>query len=135
MPAKDYFHDAVVNSLEKDGWEITNEQFPVRVAERRLWIDIRAAKINAQTIILVEVKTFYAGQSMIEALANALGQYMLYLAAFKYLREDVNLILAIPVSAYDGIFSEPIGETVRTTYNIKLAVFDPETEEIVKWIT
>ncbi|MBA3869637.1 MAG: fatty-acid synthase [Anaerolineae bacterium] len=134
MPAKDYYHDSVVNGLIKDGWTITNEQFPIRVAERRFWIDIRATKSNGETIILVEVKRFYPGQSMVEALENALGQYMLYVAALKYVEENAQLILAIPLLAYNGIFSEPIGEVIRQTFNLKLAVFDPETEEIIQWI-
>jgi Holliday junction resolvase-like predicted endonuclease len=86
MPAKDYYHDAVVEGLIKDGWTITSEQFPVRVGERRLWIDIRATQSNGDSIILVEVKSFNPRQSMIEALTNALGQYMLYTAALKYAR-------------------------------------------------
>ena len=135
MPAKDYFHDAVVHALIKDGWTITHEQFPVRVAERRLWIDIRATKINSDSIILVEVKSFNPGQSMVEALANALGQYMLYIAALKYLQDEGSiLVLAIPSPAYNGIFSEAIGESVQNTFDLKLVVYDPNTEEIVKWI-
>ena len=135
MPAKDNYHDSVVHALIKDGWTITNEQFPVRIAERRLWIDIRAIKNNGDSIILVEVKSFNPGQSMVEALANALGQYMLYIAALKYLQDDTAiLVLAIPAVAYDGIFSEAIGETVQSTFDLKLVVYDPDTEEIVKWI-
>ena len=135
MPAKDYFHDAVVHALIKDGWTITHEQFPVRVAERRLWIDIRATKINSDSIILVEVKSFNPGQSAVEALANALGQYMLYVAALKYLQDEGGiLVLAIPLSAYNGIFSEAIGESVQNTFNLKLVVYDADTEEVVKWI-
>ena len=72
---------------------------------------------------------------MVEALANALGQYMLYIAALKYLQDDGGvLVLVIPLSAYNGIFSEAIGETVRDTFNLKLVVYDPDAEEIVKWI-
>jgi hypothetical protein len=135
MPAKDNYHDAVVNALIKDGWIITNEQFPVRIAERRLWIDIRATKTSVDPIILVEVKSFNPGQSMVEALANALGQYMLYIAALKYVQDDdAVLVLAIPLMAYNGIFSEAIGESVRNTFDLKLVVYDPDTEEIVKWI-
>ncbi len=135
MPAKDNYHDSVVHALIKDGWTITNEQFPVRVAERRLWIDLRATKHNGESIILVEVKSFNPGQSMVEALANALGQYMLYIAALKYLQDDAAiLVLAIPSAAYDGIFSEALGETVQNTFDLKLVVYDPDAEEIVKWI-
>lgn len=56
MPAKDNYHDCVVHALIKDGWTITDEQFPVRVESRRLWIDIRAIKNNGESIILVEEK-------------------------------------------------------------------------------
>jgi Holliday junction resolvase-like predicted endonuclease len=135
MPAKDYYHDAVVTALLKDGWVITNEQFPVRINERRLWIDIRATKANGDSIVLVEVKSFNPGQSMVEALANAIGQYMLYKAVLDYLEDNTSiLVLGIPISAYNGIFSEAIGESVQNTFDLKLVIFDPNTEEIVKWI-
>ena len=107
----------------------------MRVEKRRLWIDIRATKNSGDSIILVEVKSFNPGQSMVEALANALGQYMLYVAALKYLQDDTAiLVLAIPSTAYDGIFSEALGETVQNTFDLKLVIYDPDAEEILKWI-
>jgi XisH protein len=47
---------------------------------------------------------------------------------------DVTLYLAVPLVAYEGILSEPIGQAVRRDFNLNLVVFDPETEEVVRWI-
>jgi Holliday junction resolvase-like predicted endonuclease len=56
MPAKDRYHLTVVRALIKAGWNIVEEQYKLMVGERRLWIDIQAAKAEQTQIILVEVK-------------------------------------------------------------------------------
>jgi hypothetical protein len=58
MPAKDRYHDTVVRALVKDGWSITGEQVELVADERRVWVDIEAAKEVEALIILVEVKGF-----------------------------------------------------------------------------
>ncbi len=45
------------------------------------------------------------------------------------------LFLAIREAVYHDLFEEPIGEVLLEDYPIKLLVFDPQTEEIVKWVT
>jgi hypothetical protein len=39
MPAKDIFHDAVKNALEKDGSFVTDEQFFIRSGGVEIYID------------------------------------------------------------------------------------------------
>jgi hypothetical protein len=51
MPAKDKYHDNVVNALRKDGWRIIKEQVLITVGERHLWIDIKAEK-DSETIYI-----------------------------------------------------------------------------------
>jgi len=48
---------------------------------------------------------------------------------------DRVLFLAIRESVYHDLFEEPIGEVLLEDYPLKLLVFDPQTEEIVKWVT
>jgi hypothetical protein len=134
MPAKDIYHDAVVNALRKDGWTIVTEQYTLGVDEKRVWIDIRAARENLRRIILIEVKSFHNLQDSIEALANAIGKYALYSAIIeiKDIRED--LFLAIPRLAYEGIFRTRIAQNLLKREKVKLIVFDVENEEILQWI-
>lgn len=38
MPARDAFHDAVRHALEKDGWTITHDPFPIRAEFGRMYL-------------------------------------------------------------------------------------------------
>ena len=47
MPARDAFHDAVRHALEKDGWTITHDPFPIRAEFGQMYIDLGAEKVLA----------------------------------------------------------------------------------------
>jgi hypothetical protein len=76
LPAKDRYHDVVKRALIKDGWSVTGEQVRLTFGDRYLWIDMQAEKPD-QRIILVEVKELDEVDSPVEALANAVGKYLL----------------------------------------------------------
>lgn len=80
MPAKDKYHDSVKRALQKDGWEILDEDFQIILSNRNLWIDIHAAQDNdnAATAILIEVKTFENMPSPMNYLHAVVGQYTVY---------------------------------------------------------
>lgn len=42
MPAKDFFHNTVKTSLEKDGWIITDENLFIEVEDVDFYIDLTA---------------------------------------------------------------------------------------------
>ena len=60
--AKDFFHKAVVDSLTKDNWAITQDPYRLVLSKRVLEIDIGAEPIIAAQKglekIAVEVKSF-----------------------------------------------------------------------------
>ena len=56
MPAKDGYHDVVVNALKKDGWTVYTKQLYLTIEDRAVWIDIEAEK--SDQMIVVEVKDF-----------------------------------------------------------------------------
>lgn len=134
MPAKDRYHDTVVRALTKVGWTIVGQQVRLAFSKRRLWIDIRAVKAEQNMSILVEVKGFENMPSPVEYLAAAVGKYVLYSAVLKDLESADLLYMAVPEVAYNGILSEPIGQTIIRKAELRLIVFDPELEEIVQWI-
>lgn len=134
MPAKDHYHDTVVNALRKAGWTQIDEQIGIIIEDRRLWIDIRASKEAERLAILIEVKGFENRPSPIEYLAQATGKYALYRAALDYLRIELPLYMAVPDAAYRGILSEEIGKQTLKHGGVHLLVFDPEREEILAWI-
>jgi len=134
VPAKDRYQDTVIRALQKAGWPLITEQIAIIVEDRRLWIDIRARKEAEDLAILIEVKGFEGMPSPIEYLANATGKYAMYRAALDYLQIEMPLYMAVPEAAYRGILSEEIGKQTLKHNNVRLLVFDPEREEIVKWI-
>ena len=134
MPAKDRYQDTVIRALQKAGWPLITEQIAIIVEDRRLWIDIRARKEAEDLAILIEVKGFEGMPSPIEYLANATGKYAMYRAALDYLQIEMPLYMAVPEAAYRGILSEEIGKQTLKHNNVRLLVFDPEREEIVRWI-
>jgi hypothetical protein len=134
LPAKDRHHDIVLQALIKDGWKITDEQVKVIVGDRYLFIDIEAQKISDNAIILVEVKELDSTTAQIEALATAIGKYFLYRAALDDAEIATPLYLAVSENSYQGILSEKIGKLSITEGKIKLVVFDPINEEIIRWL-
>lgn len=134
MPTKDHYHETVKRALIKDGWTITQEQFKVTIERRRLWIDVLARKTDQNLAILVEIKGFENSPSSVEELAKALGQYVMYQVALSVKDIDLPMYLAVPITAYRGIFAELLGQSVLKWVNMKLVVFDPLHEEIVLWV-
>lgn len=134
MPAKDYYHDVVVRALINDGWTITDEQVKIIVEDRNLFIDIEATKPTEGRIILVEVKELEHVLSPIEALAAAIGKYFIYRTALDDAGLATPLYLAVSNQSYTGILSEKIGILSLEQGKTSVLVFDPEQEEIIKWI-
>ena len=44
MPAKNLYHDAVVDTLTADGWTITDDPLRLKVGERDLLVDLGAER-------------------------------------------------------------------------------------------
>jgi hypothetical protein len=135
VPAKDYYHDAVIRSLEKDGWTIEAEQVRLELENRWLWIDMQAVKSVDDRAILIEVKGFQNMASPVDYLAAAVGKYVLYRAVLEYLQIEMQLYMAVPIDAYHGILSEEIGLQVIQRTKIHLMTFDPVEEVVVQWIS
>lgn len=134
MPAKDRYHDAVKHALITDGWQIEDEQFPLTIDQRNLWIDIQASKGDPRLIILVEVKELADVDSAVEALANALGKIELYRVALQAAKLTYPLFMAVTKESYEGILSETLGQLALNRARIPLIVFDHEAERIIQWI-
>jgi hypothetical protein len=134
MPAKDRHHDTVKRALIKDGWTITDEQATLPVEYRNLYIDIEATQSQTNLIIFVEVKELGEVGSAVEALANAVGKYVLYRVALDLRGQTDLLYIAVTEAAYRGILSEALGKNAVARLNIPLIIFDPVREVIVRWI-
>ncbi len=61
MSARDIYHNTVKSALQKDGWTITHDPFPLKIGKKRLSIDLGAERLiaaeNQSSKIVVEVKS------------------------------------------------------------------------------
>ena len=137
MSARDLFHNAVRKALEKDGWVITHDPYPLSVDEINMAVDLGAEKLIAamkdEQKIAVEIKSF-VGASNISEFHTALGQFLNYQVALDAHEPDRILYLAVPSDTYKDFFLRPFVQTVLQRHHLKLVVFRPQLEVIVRWI-
>ena len=139
MPAKDFYHNTVVNALIKDGWIITDDPLYLRLTKgKKLFIDLGAQQLIAAEKglekIAVEIKSFRQASEM-KDLEEALGQFVLYNYVLSRYQPDRKLYLAVTKEIGERVFEEEAGQILIEENVIKLFTFDPIKEEIVKWIS
>jgi XisH protein len=136
--AKDIYHNIVKTALEKDGWTITNDPLTLKVGGRSTFIDLGAEKLfaaeKAGQLIAVEVKSFIS-PSRVKDLEQALGQYIMYSQILEKQNSNRSLYLAIPQSIFSDFFSEELPQLMIELNNLKILVFNVDSEEVEQWIT
>jgi len=137
MPQKDSHHDLVRNALEKDGWTVTHDPFTIRLEDVKFYVDLAAEKTietDGETRkVAIEIKVF-GGLSFLNEFEKAVGQYLIYKQFLGDLFPERILFLAVSTDVFEESFSLPSIQAVVTKQEIKLLIFNPETEEITKWI-
>ncbi len=137
MPAKDLFHLAVRNALEKDGWTITDDPLRIEFGKDDLSIDLGAERLIAAqkgtSKIAVEIKTF-AGASLLYEFHLAVGQYRNYWRALRIKQPDRILYLAVSTDVYNSFLQSDLMRLAIEEDNIKLLIFHAEKEVVVLWI-
>ena len=137
MPARDIYHDTVRKALVKDGWAITHDPLRLEWGGKDLFIDLGAQEIiaaqKAGRKIAIEVKSF-VGKSEVDDLEKALGQYVLYHDVLAEKEPDRTLYLAVHAVIYVDLFEGPIGSLLLKNSRVQLMVFDPNKDEVMKWI-
>ncbi|PHM07354.1 XisH family protein [Nostoc sp. 'Peltigera malacea cyanobiont' DB3992] len=107
MPAKDVYHDAVKNTLIKDGWIITADPYPIKYEEVKLFADLAGEKTIAASRegkqIVIEIKIFLS-RSPMRDFETALGQYLIYKAFLSLENPERELYLAIGEIIYEDFF-------------------------------
>jgi len=134
--AKDIFHDAVKNGLEKEGWVITDDPLRIRAGRVDMRIDLGAEKLIAaekgEEKIAVEIKSFVT-PSNISEFHTAVGQFLNYRVALEEQQPDRVLYLAVPLGAYKTFFNLPFVETIIERFQLSLLVYEPKNEVILEW--
>jgi hypothetical protein len=113
--AKDKIHIPVKEALINDGWDITADPLFMKVGTIPIYIDLAAEKLFAAEKngekIAVEVKTF-SNPSLITALYEAVGKYIVYRKALRLSQSDRTLYLAMPEDVYLRYYDEPLFKEV-----------------------
>ena len=137
MPQYDLHHNTVKNALVKDGWTVTHDPFTIKLDDLKLYVDLAAEKAvsmaDTQQTIAVEIKVF-GGLSFITEFEKAVGQYRIYRQFLEDLFPERQLYLAVALSAFEGAFQLPSIKAIVRKQEIRLLIFNAETEEIVQWI-
>jgi hypothetical protein len=137
MPARDVYHQVVVNALVADGWVVTHDPLSLSYGGRDLYVDLGAEDLTVGATrhgcqIAVEIKSFLS-TSVLADLERALGQHSLYRAVLHKLQPQRTLYLAVPQRVFDGILSERLGRLIVEVEQIALVVFDEQQERITQW--
>ncbi len=137
MPAKDLFHDCVRHALIHDGWTITHDPLRLTWGDKDLYVDLGAERLMAAEKsgqrIAVEIKSF-VGDSEVDDLEKAVGQYVLYRAVLAQREPERVLFLAVPELIIRDVFDQSLGELLLKDQSIRVLGFDPQTEVITRWI-
>lgn len=137
MSAKDLFHEAVRRGLEKDQWQISSDPLELRWEEVRVKIDLAAERLitaeRGEERIAVEIKSFVS-PSPISDFHTALGQFLTYRIMLKAKDPERKLYLAVPKEAYNTFFQSQLAQVAIEEHDLKIIVYNPTLEEIVKWI-
>ncbi|HLP89149.1 MAG TPA: XisH family protein [Nostocaceae cyanobacterium] len=137
MAAKDIFHNAVRIGLEKEGWVITDDPLEMEIGGVQMYIDLGADRILAAERggekIAVEIKSF-VGTSNISQFHTAVGQCFNYQIALEIKEPERILYLAVPLGTYQSFFTLPFIQMVLQRSRLKIIVYDPINEVIVRWI-
>lgn len=136
MSAKDRIHDAVKNSLIKDGWTITHDPYKIKYGDDQVYVDLAAERTiaaeRAGTRILVEVKSF-SGSSTLHDLKLAVGQFVLYRSVLDELGIEHKLYIAVSDDVYVNDFNREMVKLVIERNQIPLLIVALDTEEVIEW--
>lgn len=135
--ARDAYHSNVRHALEKDGWKITHDPYPISVEEVDYEIDFGAEPLIAaekeEQLIAVEVKSFL-GPSTINEFHRAVGQFNDYYVALEIQDPSRILFLAIPEKIWLRFFQKQVIQKSLQRIQAKILVYDPNQNVVIQWI-
>jgi XisH protein len=136
MPARDRIHAQIVAALRHDGWTITHDPYRLVFEDEPVYIDLGAERVVAaqrgREKIAVEIKSFISASVMADV-QQALGQYLVYVAAIAENEPERQLYLALQLETAMSVLTRPAVQKLFALYGVWVVVIDIEAEEVVKW--
>ena len=137
MSAKDKFHQEVRDALAAEGWIITHDPYRLVIGKRKAQIDLGAesplAAEKEGRKIAVEIKSFL-GQSVLDDLEDALGQYGVYQAMLELRDPERALYLAVPLSEREELLDQKDMRHILRRLQVRLIFYDPKAKKGLEWI-
>jgi hypothetical protein len=138
VPAKNIYHDAVVEALKADGWTITHDPLTLSFGGKDLFVDLGAERValaaeKGERKIAVEIQSFL-NPSPVRDLQEAVGQYDVYRAVLAETEPERSLYLAVPGRVLEGILSERFGQLIVNRLQLRLLVFADQEGRPLQWI-
>jgi XisH protein len=138
MPARNIYHDAVVDALVADGWTVTDDPLRLTYGEHDMYVDLglvgsTLVAERAGREIAVEVQSFL-GPSAINDLHRAVGRYLIYQTVLAEIRPTIGLYMAVRQDAFQETFTDDLGQLILARLIRRAVVFDEMTRRIVQWI-
>jgi hypothetical protein len=138
VPARNIYHDAVVQALTADGWTITDDPLRVEYGDQNIYVDLGAERTTlgaekAGRKIAVEVQSFVSLSPMRD-LEEAVGQYQVYQTVLAAMEPDRPLYMGVPIRVYESLLTQKFGHLIVTRLGLRLLVFDHRQPRIVQWI-
>jgi hypothetical protein len=137
VPAKNLYHDSVVEALIADGWTITHDPLTLAYGGKDLFVDlgaeretIAAEKDNRR--IAVEIQSFL-NPSIVRDLEEAVGQFEVYRTVLETIEPERVLYLAIPSRVSNAILAESFGQLIVSRLKLQLFVFDEQSHRVIQW--
>jgi XisH protein len=136
MSARDLFHEAVKQALDKDGW-VNVAPLTLRYGTTKLEIDLGAEQVfvaqknNVQ--VAIEVKSF-AAASVVYEFHHAIGQYVHYRMALRRIQPDRLPYLALPNEIYERFFRMDFFCDSLEENQVRLLLVDANSEEVTQWL-
>ena len=136
MSTRDLFHQAVRTALEKQQWLITHDPLELQFEGSKVKIDLGAERLIAaekgEERIAVEIKSF-ASNSAVSEFHTALGQFLNYQIMLEETQSQRVLYLAVPEETYKSFFQTRLARIAVERHKVKIIVYNPIMEVIVKW--
>jgi XisH protein len=138
MPARNIYHEAVIEALTTDGWLITHDPLRLSFGGKDLYVDLGAERSTLAAEregrrIAVEVQSFL-NLSAVRDLQEAVGQYDVYRVLLAQTDPERALYLAVPRRVYEGLLTERFGQLIVTQLRLRLLVFDVQPGRVLQWI-
>ncbi|MEK7254748.1 MAG: element excision factor XisH family protein, partial [Bacteroidota bacterium] len=123
--------------LEEEGWTITDDPYRVKFGTKKIEIDLGAEKLIAAEKgtekIVVEIKSFVSRSAFYE-LHRAVGQFRAYRRVLQMKEDKHQLFLAMPIDSFDVLFNDDFGRLTIEEEQLKMLLFNPLENKLVKWI-